>query len=263
MMSEFDIETFQRDGAVLVKGAFTDWVEPLRAGIDAVMADPSPYERSYTPKDGSARFFQDLCNWQRVPALRDFVLEGPGAAIAARLMRSPVARFFHDHILVKEPGTSIVTPWHQDSPYYCVGGEQSVSFWIPLDPVPRETTLECVAGSHRWGVNHKPKRFDGTDLYENDSSIELPDIDAAREKYRILGWAMEPGDAVAFDFHCVHGAPANTSPALRRRVMSARWVGEDAYFIDRKGRGSPPMRHLTLADGAPLDGADFPVVWRA
>lgn len=263
MITETDIETYQRDGAILIKGAFAPWVEQLRAGIDAVMADPSPYERSYTPKDGSARFFQDLCNWQRVPALHDFVLHGPGAEIAAQLMRSPVARFFHDHILVKEPGTSIVTPWHQDSPYYCVGGEQSVSFWIPLDPVPRATTLECVAGSHRWGVNHKPKRFDGTDLYENDASVELPDIDAARDQYTILGWAMEPGDAVAFDFHCVHGAPANTGQGTRRRVMSARWVGEDAYFIDRKGRGSPPLRHVTLADGAPLEGADFPVVWRA
>lgn len=263
MITETDIDSYQRDGAILIKGAFAPWVEQLRAGIDAVMADPSPYERSYAPKDGSARFFQDLCNWQRVAPLRDFVQEGPGAEIAARLMRSRVARFFHDHILVKEPGSSIVTPWHQDSPYYCVGGEQSVSFWIPLDPIPRATTLECVAGSHRWGVNHKPKRFDGTDLYENDTTVELPDIDAARDQYTILGWAMEPGDAVAFDFHCVHGAPGNNGRSERRRVMSARWVGEDAYFIDRKGRGSPPLRHVTLADGAPLEGADFPVVFRA
>jgi ectoine hydroxylase-related dioxygenase (phytanoyl-CoA dioxygenase family) len=256
------VEAYQRDGVILVKGAFRDWVEPLRAGVAQVMDAPSPYERSYTPKDGSARFFQDLCNWQRIPELRDFVLNGPGAAIAAALMKSPVARFFHDHILVKEPGNSLVTPWHQDSPYYCVGGEQSVSFWIPLDPVARDTTLECVAGSHRWGVNHKPKRFDGTDLYEGDESVEMPDIDADRSKFEILGWAMEPGDAVAFDFHTIHGAPANRS-ATRRRVFSARWVGADAYFIDRKGRGSPPLRHLTLADGAPLDGPDFPVVFRA
>jgi ectoine hydroxylase-related dioxygenase (phytanoyl-CoA dioxygenase family) len=90
----------------------------------------------------------------------------------------------------------------------------------------------------------------------------MPDIDADRSKFEILGWAMEPGDAVAFDFHTIHGAPANRS-TTRRRVFSARWVGADAYFIDRKGRGSPPLRHLTLADGAPLDGPDFPVVFRA
>ncbi|MBY0336258.1 MAG: phytanoyl-CoA dioxygenase family protein [Acetobacteraceae bacterium] len=257
-----DVRRFQEDGVILLRGAFAPWVEELRAGTEALMADPSPYERSYTPKDGSARFFQDLCNWQRIPQYRRFVLEGPGGAIAARLMGSRTGRFFHDHILVKEPGTSIVTPWHQDSPYYCTDGMQSVSFWIPLDPVGREATLECVAGSHRWGVTHKPKRFDGTDLYEGDDRVEMPDIDADRDRYRILGWAMEPGDAVAFHFRTVHGAPANTGSTRRRRVFSARWVGEDAVFVDRGGRGSPPMRHLTLKTGEALDGPDFPVVFR-
>lgn len=69
--------------------------------------------------------------------------------------------------------------------------------------------------------------------------------------------AMEPGDAVAFNFRTIHGAPANSS-SRRRRAFSARWVGDDAVFGDRKGRGSPPMRHLTLEDGAPLDGPEFP-----
>jgi len=249
---------YARDGVVLLRGAFAAWVERLRAGTEALMADPGPYERSYTPKDGSARFFQDLCNWQRVPQYREFVEQGPGAAIARALMGSTGARFFHDHILVKEPGTSIVTPWHQDGPYYCVGGEQCVSFWIPLDPVAREVTMECVAGSHNWQKIHKPKRFDGTDLYAGDDREEMPDIDAHRDQFRILGWEMEPGDAVAFHYRTVHGAPANTSPQRRRRVFSARWVGDDAVFIDRQGRGSPPLRHITLKTGDPLDGPDFP-----
>src|SRR5918993_767936 len=57
---------------------------------------------------------------------RAFVENGPGAAVARRLMGSEGARFFHDHVLVKEPGTSLVTPWHQDSPYYCIAGDQTV-----------------------------------------------------------------------------------------------------------------------------------------
>ena len=254
-----EAELFARDGAVLIKGLFKDWVDPLRQGIDALMADPSPLERSYHPKGDAAPFFQDLCNWQRFDDFRHFVFESPAAAAAASLMGSKTARFFHDHVLVKEPGTSVVTPWHQDLPYYCVKARQSVSFWIPLDPVPVQNSLQCVAGSHQWGV-HKPKRFDGTDLYENDATIDMPDIETHREDYRILAWAMQPGDAVAFDFRTVHGASANPERAERRRVFSARWVGDDAVFADRKGKGSPPFRHLTLNDGDTLDGPDFPVV---
>ncbi|MEM7041969.1 MAG: phytanoyl-CoA dioxygenase family protein [Pseudomonadota bacterium] len=257
-----DIERFAEDGAIVLRGLFAGWVEPLRLGIESLMADPSPRERSYQPEDGTARFFQDLCNWQRIDEFRDFVMNSDAGAAAAALMRSKTGRFFHDHVLVKEPGTSIVTPWHQDQPYYCTDGEQSVSFWIPLDPVPEATSLECVAGSHHWGRIHKPKRFNGADLYENDDRIEMPDIDAERDRYRILRWALAPGDAVAFDFRIVHGAPANTGQSNRRRAFSARWVGDDAVFVDRQGKGSPPFDHLTLQSGEPLDGPDFPVVYR-
>lgn len=256
------IEDFAQNGAILIKGLFKDWVEPLRHGVDALMANPSPLERSYHPKGDAAPFFQDICNWQRFDDFGAFVFRSPAGKLAAELMGSKTARFFHDHVLVKEPGTSVVTPWHQDLPYYCVEGQKTVSFWVPLDPVSQATSLQCVAGSHRWGI-HKPKRFDGTDLYADDTTVALPDIDAHRDDYTILAWDMEPGDAVAFDFRTVHGASANGLKANRRRVFSARWVGDDAVFADRGGKGSPPFRHLTLKDGEMLDGPDFPVVYSA
>ena len=242
LVSETDIEQFAKDGVIVLRGLFADWVEPLRDGVEALMAAPSPRERSYRPADGSARFFQDLCNWQRIDQFRDFVMTSPAGEAAAALMRSRTGRFFHDHVLVKEPGTSIVTPWHQDQPYYCTEGEQSVSFWVPLDPVPEATSLQCVAGSHLWGRTHKPKRFDGSDLYENDDREPMPDIDDNRENYRILSWTLQPGDAVAFDFRIVHGAAANTGQSTRRRAFSARWVGDDALFVDRQGKGLPALR---------------------
>jgi ectoine hydroxylase-related dioxygenase (phytanoyl-CoA dioxygenase family) len=60
-------------------------------------------------------------------------------------------RIFHEHVLVKEPKTSESTSWHHDQPYYCVDGEQVCSIWLPLDPVPKESGLEFVAGSHLLG----------------------------------------------------------------------------------------------------------------
>ena len=261
-VTEQDVSAFQKDGVVVLRRAFSDWVEPLRAGVEALMADPSPLERSVQPADGSAPFFQDLCNWQRIIQFRSFVLESNAGEIAARLMRSRTARFFHDHVLVKRPGTSTVTPWHQDQPYYCVEGEQSASLWIPLDPVSRDVVMECISGSHRWGKDFRPMRFDGTRLYENDDFEVMPDIEAARGQFDIAGWDLEPGDAIAFSFRTVHGAPANRSPRARR-VFSARWVGDDAVYAKRAGRGSPPFPGLTMADGDPFDAPIFPVVYRS
>jgi ectoine hydroxylase-related dioxygenase (phytanoyl-CoA dioxygenase family) len=261
VLTEELVDEFQRGGVVILRQVFADWVEPLREGVRDLMANPGPFERSVVPADGSAPFFQDLCNWQRIPQFEDFVRRSPAAELAAGLMRSRTARFFHDHVLVKQPGGSTVTPWHQDQPYYCVEGQQSVSFWIPLDPVARDVSLECVRGSHRWGKDFRPMRFNGTRLYENDNYEVMPDIAAARDQFDIVSWEMRPGDAVAFNFRTVHGAPANHS-AVVRRVFSARWVGDDAVWAERAGKGSPPITGLGLRDGDPFDAPIFPVVWR-
>jgi ectoine hydroxylase-related dioxygenase (phytanoyl-CoA dioxygenase family) len=258
-LAQQDIDQYAEDGVVVLRGVFKDWISPLQEGISQLMAAPSPLERSYQPSGDVAPFFQDLCNWQRIPTFSQFVHQSPAARIASQLMQSRSSRFFHDHVLVKEPGTSVVTPWHQDQPYYCVDGELSVSFWIPLDPVPQATSLRCVAGSHRWRT-HRAKRFDGADLYDGDDMVEMPDIDANPQDYRILAWAMQPGDAVAFNFRTIHGAAGNPAQGHRRRVFSARWVGDGATFIDRQGKGSPPFSHLTLKTGERLEGADFPLI---
>jgi ectoine hydroxylase-related dioxygenase (phytanoyl-CoA dioxygenase family) len=254
------VTAFQRDGAALIPGLLKDQVLSLAEAVEQNIAAPSEFERSYRPADGSAMFFQDYCNWQRIPGYRKAITETVMAEAAALLMGSRTARIFHEHVLVKEPGNSMKTPWHQDQPYYLVEGRQSVSFWVPLDHVPREIGIEYVAGSHRWGRDFRPQRFNGTALYEGDTSEAVPDVEGEREKFTVLGWAMKPGDAVAFDFRCLHGAPANTT-INRRRAVSFRWVGDDAVFARRKGRTSPPFPHLAFDDGARFEGPDFPVLW--
>lgn len=256
------VDDYQRDGVVVLRGVFRDWIDPLREGVQALMADPSPRERTVVPEDGSAPFFQDLCNWERFESFRRFVWDSPAAPVAARLMRSSSARFFHDHVLVKRPGGSTVTPWHQDHPYYCLEAAQSVSFWIPLDPVAEDVAMQCIRGSHRWGREFTPMRFNGQPLNDVDTFDTMPDVEAMRDQIDIAVWALEPGDAIAFDFRTLHSAPGNHTGTLRR-VFSARWVGDDAVYRRRSGKVSPPIRDLGIPDGAPFDAPEFPVVYRA
>lgn len=259
-ISRETIDAFRSDGVVVLRGLFADWMEPLRKGAQANMASPSPLHRNYSK--GGARFFGDYCNWAQNPSYRSFVHDSPAGEVARQLMGSRVARIFHEHLLVKEPGADIPTPWHHDAPYYCVDGQQTVSLWVPLDAVPREICLESVAGSHAWGKLFRPRRFDGT-AYDHTSNVleEMPDISANRDDYRIVGWDLEPGDCIAFNFMTVHGAPGNRT-AGGRRAFSTRWFGEDAVYADRGGATSPPYPHLAerLKSGDPLPIDEFPVV---
>ena len=136
LLTPDDIATYRRDGVVLVRGLFAGHVETLRAGVAANMADPGPYASENRKAGQTGRFFDDYCNWTRIPQFREVIEHAPAAAVAADLMGSRQVQMFHDHVLVKEPGTSMATPWHQDSPYYFVEGTQTVSFWIPVAAIP-------------------------------------------------------------------------------------------------------------------------------
>ena len=56
-VSNKNIDDYEKNGAIVLRSIFTDWIEILSAGIDKLMSYPSPRERSYNPEDGSAPFF--------------------------------------------------------------------------------------------------------------------------------------------------------------------------------------------------------------
>lgn len=260
LVTEEMAEAFDRDGAVLVRGLWKDHVDTLRAGVARNMAEPGPYAAENLRPGEGGRFFDDYCNWERIPEFAEVIRTSAVADVAAALMRSPVVQMFHDHVLVKEPGTSKPTPWHQDGPYYFVAGRQTVSFWSPLDPV-REASLRCVAGSHRWDREVLPMRWLSEQSFYPDPDAYMPVPDPDAEGMRVLEWEMEPGDAVAFDFRTLHGARGNEG-ALRRRAFSLRLVGEDARYVERPGRTSPPFPGHGMQPGERLREDWFPYLRR-
>jgi ectoine hydroxylase-related dioxygenase (phytanoyl-CoA dioxygenase family) len=260
------VEAYRRDGAVCVRGLFTrEWVDLTRRAIDAVLASPSELAIVASRPDDPGRFVEDFCNWRRIPELEELVRRSPAAAAAAELMGASVVRFYHDHVLVKEPGTRQRTPWHQDQPYYDVDGTQGCSLWMPVDPVSRASTLEFIAGSHQ-GPWFLPRTFlDGkAKWFPEGSMAELPDIEGTRGNFPIIGWELEPGDAVFFHFLALH-ASAGVDGPHRRRVMSLRFLGDDIVHAPRPWRTSPPFPGLKdeLPAGAPMNHPLFPVLWRA
>jgi ectoine hydroxylase-related dioxygenase (phytanoyl-CoA dioxygenase family) len=254
------IESFEREGATLIPGLFADWVPIIEAGIERNMRDRGIYASESVTGGNPGSFFDDYCNWQRIPEFRDVVEQSPAAPAAAQLMRSTAAQFFHDHVLVKEPGTQKPTPWHQDAPYYFVDGAQTVSFWIPIDPV-KEATLRLIAGSHRWPKPVLPVRWlNDANFYDiKDDYLPVPDPDTD-SSMTVLEWAMAPGDAVAFNYKTVHGARGNLA-STRRRALSLRWLGDDARYVERPGRTSPAYPNHAMQPGQRLRDDWFPVIW--
>lgn len=261
IISQKHIDDFQEDGVCLVRGLLSKEVEAIRTGIDRNMSEPGEYAAENLKEGETGRFFDDYCNWQRISEFADVVHTSAAAQVAAELMKSQTAQIFHDHVLVKEPGTSKPTPWHQDGPYYFVDGIQNVSFWVPVDPV-KEATLRCVAGSHKWEKPVLPTRWLNEDNFYPDETAYIPVPDPDAEGMDIREWAMEPGDAVAFNFAILHGARGNET-TQRRRAFSLRFVGDDARYVERPGRTSPPFPDHGMHAGDRLREDWFPIVWNS
>ena len=259
-LSEEHIKSFQDDGVVLIKGLFADYVELIKMGIDYNIQNPGRYAAENIKDGEGGRFFDDYCNWNRISQFQEVIKNSKVAEVAAGLMKSKTVQVFHDHVLVKEPGTSKPTPWHQDSPYYFVEGSQTVSFWSPVDAVT-DATLRCVAGSHKWSKPVLPTRWLNEDKFYKDTVKYMPVPDPDAEGMKILEWDMDPGDAVAFHYRILHGARGNETKK-RRRAFSLRLVGDDARYVERSGPTSPPFPGHNMKPGDRLREDWFPIIYQ-
>ena len=261
-----DRAAYQRDGAVCLRALFTaDEVALMTRGIERNLAALGPRSLVASRPEDPGLFVEDFCNWQRIPEYETIIRESKVARACGELMGANQVRFYHDHLLVKEPRTAQRTPWHQDQPYYNVSGRQNVSVWIPVDPVPRASTLEFVAGSHL-GPWYVPRTFRDSQAkwFQPGELDDLPDVDGNPAAHRVLGWDLAPGDAVCFHMLALH-ASGGVSGAQRRRVLSLRFLGDDARHAPRPWATSPdfPGLEAELPAGVPMEHPLFPLVWHA
>ena len=75
-------QAYQRDGVVLVRGLFADWVAMLRAGVARNMANPSQPMPTLKPGE-PGQFFDDYCNWQRIPEFAAVIRQSDVAEVQA------------------------------------------------------------------------------------------------------------------------------------------------------------------------------------
>ena len=89
----------------------------------------------------------------------------------------------------------------------------------------------------------------------------MPDFASDPDRWPVLGWELEPGDAVFFNMLTVHGAGGAEGPN-RRRVVSIRYLGDDMVHAPRPWATSPPFPGLEdeLEVGAPMDHDLFPIL---
>lgn len=248
VLTDAHVEAFARDGAIVVRGVFgPDWVEALRAAAEDNMASPGPLCDEHAAAAGTkGRFHDDQFLWKRHKAFEQYVTESGAASIAARALGSKSAHIYYDQLLVKEPGTSSPTPWHNDTSYWPLSGSQICSIWVALDTVPKDSGVAYVKGSHKWAIRHRVTNFSGDahsakNTYDGVTDMAfdpLPDVDGqvAKGQFELLKWDVS--------------AP----PKMAAHLPGPRVLTSRAWLVQRRAAHScrrpvsrPPSRRWSRA----------------
>ena len=263
------IRQYREEGAVCIRNVFSErWVESLKEGVANSLQSPSLNARHYNAEHGVGLYLTDAAVWRDIPQYREFVLDSGAGAIAAQLMGSRKVNIFCDDMFFKDANTPQPTPWHHDMPYFPVEGDQVCSIWLALDELPKEDSVEYIAGSHRWGKQFRPRSFFDPNQKDHEGCFPsavlepMPDFERQRAELPLRSWAMSPGDVQVFHGYTVHGAAGNSTNHCRRAFIT-RWCGDDVVYAWKGESTYPRFPDCTLKPGDPLDGETFPVVFRA
>jgi ectoine hydroxylase-related dioxygenase (phytanoyl-CoA dioxygenase family) len=254
-------ETMDRDGAACLRG----FLSPAQLADAAEAYEWTRDHRGpgFTTISGDERSWQDLSNPASYPEYAGMLSRSPIPALLRALWGGPVW-YMYEQIFHKE-AVDLLTAWHQDTPYLPVAGDNLAVFWISLESVSREATLEFCLGSHRGPLYNGTtfKRDDWTDpFYKTGNLPRLPDIEADRGSWKIGGWATEPGDVVLFHPSVLHGG-GSPGPSGRRRTLTLRFFGADASYASRPGPTPAPRvagLHESLRHGDPFRHPIFPLL---
>lgn len=243
-------QSFAKNGVTCIRGLVDDaGVEHLRKWLEIAIANPIDSNQP------AGTYIRETRLSSRFEGFREFALNSRCGEAAAAVMGSKEVRLFNDTIFVKEPSAPEPTPWHQDQQNFNLGGFENCAIWIALDPVNQASGgMSYVAGSHRWG-----KVFTNYANTTDDFDGPAPDVEADPERYPVVSFDLEPGDAVFHHLLTLHKAGPNTTKNTRRRAYSIRFAGDGSTWVDRAW--TTAKFNNTLNHGDLLMGDEFPLLW--
>jgi len=245
-----EVERFEVDGVLLVRGAVSSWVAYLREVVNFQVRNPHSLAVTASLKGGYE--YVQINTWMTNNGIRDFLYYSAVGHVLAQLGRTEEVRISTDNLLVN-PRRCL--GWHQDAQTGPVDVEDALRFWAAMDPCrPGLGAPEYILGSHRDGVA--------------DRELCFVDLGGGAEvSSRTREFVIEPGDLLVWHARTVHRLVvqedgSSYADGAQRRVISGTAVKRGARYWRRTKSGvmGDASGH-DLRDGDPLQGPYFPRIF--
>ncbi len=231
-LTDKQIEQYQRDGHILLDAVLpAEYIPPYQDAIVRTVAARNKETRALKDRDTYGRAFLQTTNlWEYNDVVKEYVLAGRFAGIAARLLGVERVRLYHDQALFKEAGGGI-TPWHQDQHYWPLATDKTVTMWMTLADINADMgTLRFASGSHVEG-------YLGDIPISDESEAQLREF-VERRGFRLTqADVMQAGAATFHSGWTLHSAPPNFSDRMRPAMTVIYYAdGTRVSELDNKNR---------------------------
>jgi ectoine hydroxylase-related dioxygenase (phytanoyl-CoA dioxygenase family) len=257
-ITDEQVSFFRENGYVRLDNVLNDEeLEVVRRGMEKARAERKGFVRDLAGGDGADeerrdRILQMLNLWENFPEIRAYALAPRVARLAQRLTGSPAIYLYHDQALIKEPGPSAASPWHQDQPYWPSKEPGMLSCWMALDDVTVERgCMQFIPGSHKWG-EFPPISFkgDGPGLQDYLS-------DEQKGKWKPVPVELKAGSCTFHHGLTFHYTNPNTTDHIRRALVTI-YIPDGVTYAAEEKMENPFSDSITSRKGESLRGSRFP-----
>jgi len=235
---------FDRDGYVIERGLF----DPEEIGlIAAALRDDEEISRRRYGLDDGHGGATDIALWNDVgddtlglvPRLARM------ADTAAELLGGEVYHY-HSKVTTKQPGGGGTWGWHQDYGYWYKNGCLLPDMLSVAIAVSEQTAqnggLQVLAGSHRCGrIEHL--------IYGDQTAADQDRVAQLRDRFPLVRFDAEPGDAMFFHCNTLHSSDPNRSDRPREVLLCAYNTAANDPVIEHH---HPRYRKLDVVDDSEL-----------
>lgn len=251
-VSDEQVAFYRENGYVRCDSVLTsDEVEAMRAALERAMDARRSFARDLAGGDGAEKILQMLNLWEHDDVFRAYSTSPRIAGIAQQLTGSSSIHLFHDQALVKKPGPSAASPWHQDQPYWPSKESGMLSCWMALDDVTIDRgAMQFVPGSHTWG------EFDPISFGGDGPALKDLVSDEQREQWNAVPVELKAGDCTWHHGLTFHYTRPNTTNHVRRAVVII-FIPDGIHYAAEEKMEHPLSPTITSAKGELLRGTKF------
>jgi ectoine hydroxylase-related dioxygenase (phytanoyl-CoA dioxygenase family) len=256
LLTDEQIAFYRENGFIRLDNILSpDELDELRQYMNELMS--SSGDRAVDNSASRGAYYRVLN--QRVNGWRDhggysrYAFHPRFAEVARQLTGAQGIAFFHDHALLKMPGDSQPTPWHQDFPYWPMNEPGALSIWVALDDVDENNgCMRFVPGSHKVGKLDPRKLTEETDLEQYAKGT----VAEGRTPVTVR---LKAGSCTFHNGLTFHYAHANHTDKPRR-ALAIIYMPEGTTYSGKKHVITDPQG---LTPGQPIAGPLHPVLARA